>query len=390
MAHHDLQDILDSIPASLRESLSHLLNLKKACPYDERWVLSAFFPPVPGPAFDVFCRHMFVQPDIENVPASVTLGVTNQCDFNCWHCYNAGRSQQELPLDSWKNIAATLQDRGVALVVLTGGEPLQRTDLEQICASFDERTAVIVFTNGWHLTRRRAQRLKESGVFAVCVSLDSDIEDEHDRLRGRRGAFRAAARALGIARDAELYAYACCVARPPLLHTDRFARYLKLVQTFGALEVRVLEPVPVGRLADRPDAVLDGAMRERLKAWDIETAEDLDRPILTTFTRLGAPEAFGCQAGWGHLYIDGTGEVSPCNLLPLSFGNVTREDLSPILRRMRTSLGGPRCTCAARWVAERLPREPLPVPPDQSQKLCFCHLPPDAGTPAMSTGPARS
>jgi MoaA/NifB/PqqE/SkfB family radical SAM enzyme len=72
------------------------------------------------------------------------------------------------------------------MLILSGGEPLLRDDLETIA----ERAAaggatVVVGTNGTRLTRDRIRSLKTAGVRGVAVSIDS-WDEYHDRFR-RRG-----------------------------------------------------------------------------------------------------------------------------------------------------------------------------------------------------------
>ena len=63
-----------------------------------------------------------------------------------------------------------------------------RSDLEEIANFFDDRTYLTLNTTGDGLTNDRARALRDSGIFAIGVSLDSTDPNEHDRLRGKKGA----------------------------------------------------------------------------------------------------------------------------------------------------------------------------------------------------------
>jgi hypothetical protein len=65
-----------------------------------------------------------------------------------------------------------------------------------------------------------------------------------------------------------------------------------------------------------------------------------------------------------HLYIDGSGEVCPCILVPLSFGNLTEEPFERILDQMGRHFRRPRTGCVARVVSRRLPTVDLPARPE--------------------------
>ena len=269
------------------------------------------------------------------------------------------------------------------MVTLTGGEPLLRDDLADIARAFDERSCVVVGTTGDGLTPDRARRLRDSGVFAVGISLDATEEAEHDRRRGRPGAFRTALQAVQVARDNGLYPYVVTVVTRDLLPRDRFLPLLRFAGEAGALEVHVLEPSASGKLTGQTDVLLTATERRQLLAYQEEVAHDDRLPILSSFSYLESPEAFGCGAGLTHIYIDGGGEVCPCNLVPLSFGNLTREPFGQILNRMGCHFCQPRTGCVGRQLARHFPDAGRPAAPEMSQTICERHLPREHAVPAF-------
>ena len=161
---------------------------ERAVEFHGKTVVNTHFPPWPSRAFDRLAEQFGALGDAGTRRLySVTLAVTNRCPLHCWHCYNAGRAQTDLSLEGLKRIAVQLQDLGAIIVTLTGGEPLVRPDLEQIVAAFDDRTCLFLNTTGLGLTAQRAKLLKEAGLFAAGISLDSADEAEHDAKRGRPG-----------------------------------------------------------------------------------------------------------------------------------------------------------------------------------------------------------
>ncbi len=355
---------------------------EKVVPFGDFFVVNTQFPPYPGPAFDRLAQNFgFIGESGTDRLYSVTLAVTNRCRFQCWHCYNAGRSQQDLPLETLRKTAAVLQDLGAVMVTLTGGEPLLRDDLEEIAGGFNANSCLLVGTTGEGLTLERARRLASAGVFGTGISLDSDNREEHDALRGRKGAFRIALSALANARSAGLYPYVVTVASRELLRRERFFSFLRFARDQGALEVHLLEPCLTGRLAGRKDAALGAAGRRDILAYQRMAAADETLPILSSFAYLEGPDAFSCGAGLTHLYIDGTGEVSPCNLVPLSFGNIADLRLEDILARMRRHFRRPRLSCVGRVLAPHIPAGQLPAPPDVSEDICSHYLPRRHGMP---------
>jgi len=91
--------------------------------------------------------------------------------------------------------------------------------------------------------------------------------------------------------------------------------------------------------------------------------------------------AFGCGAGLTHLYIDGSGEVNPCNLVPISFGNLTQERLEPILEKMEKHFCKPRTRCVGQMLSRHIPDGRLPTSPQISARICKEHLPRNHAVP---------
>lgn len=358
------------------------LSKEKIVRFGDRFVVNTHFPPYPSRAFDNLAEGFRLLGDAaQRRLYSVTLAVTNRCTYRCWHCYNAGRSQADLSLDVLGRLACELQELGTVMVTLTGGEPLLRDDLEPIVRRFDDRACLILGTTGAGLTPERAGRLRDAGLFAAAVSLDSIHQQEHDRLRGREGAFRTALDALRIAGDAGLYPYIVAVATHEFLHPDHFMPFMRFAARAGALEVHLLEPSATGRLAGQTDVLLSKQERQQILDYQKQVAEDDRLPILSSYAYLEGPQAFGCGAGLTHLYVDGSGEVSPCQLVPLSFGNVARQPLAAILEKMGRHFAQPRASCVGHLLAGHVPDGSCPAPPDVSARICEQCLPQDHKLP---------
>lgn len=366
------------VAAFLKEYLEH----EKVVAFRGKHVVNTNFPPYPGPAFDNLAAQFNAIGDATDRSLfSVTLAVTNRCPYNCWHCYNAGRSCRDVSLEALQDIVRQLRELNAVNVTLTGGEPLLRADLEQVAAAFSDKAFLSLNTTGAGLTPERARALKDSGLFAMGVSLDSTDPAEHDRMRGREGAFVTAVNALRMAADAGLYPYIIAVATREFLEPERFNAFMQFAADCGALEVHLLEPSATGKLAGHTEVLLRPKERQRTLDYQREVANRDDWPILSSFTYVESSDAFGCGAGLTHLYIDGTGEVCPCNLVPLSFGNATREPLIDILDRMGAHFCKPRTCCVGKTLSRHCRADKLPLSADASAAICKEHLPKRHATP---------
>ncbi len=361
---------------------SDYLSHEKVVRFGDRYVINTHLPPYPSGAFDNLVEHFnqIGRTDTRRL-FSVTLAVTNRCSYRCWHCYNAGRRQTDVPLDRLQDVIRQLQALHVIMVTLSGGEPLLRRDLESIIACFDQRTSLCLNTTGWGLTPQRAGQLKKAGLFAIGISLDAIDAHTHDRYRGREGAFAAAVQALAMGVDAGLYPYVIALATREFLEPRHFHAYVQFISQAGAREIHLLEPCAVGNLAGQSDVLLTAQERRQILDYQKTYAADDHAPIISSFLYLESEDAFGCGAGLTHLYIDGCGDVSPCNLVPLSFGNVMEQPLEVILNNMGVYFQQPRTECIGRTLNPYITATTLPADPKTSAAICEAHLPKDHAVP---------
>jgi MoaA/NifB/PqqE/SkfB family radical SAM enzyme/protein-L-isoaspartate O-methyltransferase len=367
-----------SIAGFFKGYLSH----EKVIKFNGKYVVNTQFPPFPSNAFGNLLEHFNQIGTISQRRLySVTLGITNRCNYRCWHCYNTGRSQTDISFENLKKTISELKRLNVVSVTLTGGEPLVREDLEDIARLFDDKTFLSLNTTGSGLTPERAKNIKDSGVFAVGISLDSVSEEEHDKLRGKKGAFNIALKALENTAKSGIYPYIIAVASHEFLKSENFYKFMSFVYGMGALEVHLLEPCPTGKLAGRNDIVLSKTDKAQILNYQKEIAKRNDLPILSTFQYLESKDAFGCGAGLTHLYIDGSGEVCPCNLVPISFGNISNESFSQILDKMSKYFCKPRTDCVGQIIAKHIPNGKFPTTPDISEEICSKYLPQDHSVP---------
>ena len=125
----------------------------------------------------------------------VVWNMTQACNLRCRHCYAhavAQASDSELTTAQARDMIDDLSGFGVPVLLFSGGEPLLRSDLEELASyAVEKGMRAVISTNGTLITEEKAQALKKVGLSYVGVSLDG-LEHVHDRFRGKRGAFKEA------------------------------------------------------------------------------------------------------------------------------------------------------------------------------------------------------
>lgn len=133
-------------------------------------------------------------------PTNIAFSLTNRCNLNCKHCSQDSKTLkqhiygEELATAEIKTIFDQIDDIGVRVVRITGGEPLIRNDFTDILLSAaDHRFDLHLLTNGFALSEENIELIteihKKKGIL-IKMSLDGSNAKNHDWFRGRKGAFR--------------------------------------------------------------------------------------------------------------------------------------------------------------------------------------------------------
>lgn len=137
---------------------------------------------------------------------SVNVELTLACNLRCLHCGStAGRPRRdELTTAEMLRLVRDLRALGCREMCLLGGEPFLRPDWFRICrAVCTSDMDLVLITNGLRVTPALVAQLRKlPRLDRIGVSLDGATPAVHDRIRGRRGSFDAAWRAIRLLADA--------------------------------------------------------------------------------------------------------------------------------------------------------------------------------------------
>lgn len=119
---------------------------------------------------------------IHSIPI-VILYVTEGCNLKCAMCSYRERLPDELTLEEIDNLSAGLANLGLKRIVFSGGEPLLRTDFEQICEAFaNHNVKQTLLTNGV-LLKKKIEKIAFY-LDELIISIDGAAPQTHDAIRG--------------------------------------------------------------------------------------------------------------------------------------------------------------------------------------------------------------
>ncbi|MBI2164960.1 MAG: radical SAM protein [Chloroflexi bacterium] len=296
---------------------------------------------------------------MEYRPRIVSWNITGACHLRCAHCYlNARRRWPgELTTEEGLRLIDQMAEAGTEILILTGGEPLLRQDLPALARhAADQGIHVALGTTGTLLNRGRVRVLKESGVAAAGISIDSLDPAKHDAFRGLPGAWQRAVHGIQACRGEGLEVLVHTTALK--MNQQEIPDIIKFAHDQGARAFHLFFLVCTGRGERLTD--LSSQEYETLLSLLLDLQEQYPEMMVRArcapyIGRLaverGVPPmgSAGCLAGTSYCRVSPVGDVTPCPYLPTRAGNVREGSfqqiwaMSPVLTQFRVPqrrLGG--------------------------------------------------
>lgn len=187
--------------------------------------------------------HVFPSRFVENVHWSIT----GKCNFNCRHCLVSAPDAHhpQLPLSDCIHIIHEIASCGIMAVDVTGGEPLVRSDFEEIVKELTHCNIDIrlIFTNASLLTGETLDMLEKYHQHPA-FQLSFDGLGHHDWLRGVQGAEKQADTAFRLLQErGYAVAAAMCIHKG---NKDSLRDTIKYLAGYGVMSLRLNAPQNLG------------------------------------------------------------------------------------------------------------------------------------------------
>lgn len=269
---------------------------------------------------------------------------TLRCNLSCRHCGSDCKKDalvKDMPAEDFLNAldqVIDIVDPNNTMIVITGGEPLIRKDLEQIGLELYRRGFPWgIVTNGMLLTKDRLESLVRSGLRAVTVSLDG-LEDSHNWLRGVNKSYRNALNAIRLLPNVPdlRYDVVTCVNQKNYPELEQLR---DLLIENGVTEWRVFTIFPIGRA--QTDGELQLLPEEFKGLFDFIKETRNEKRIRLSYGCEGflgnyegevRDDFFMCRAGINIASVLVDGSISACPSLRDNFiqGNIYQDNLADV------------------------------------------------------------
>lgn len=252
-------------------------------------------------------------------PLALIAELTHRCPLRCVYCSNPLQLQpaeDELDTAAWRQVFTQAAELGVLHAHFSGGEPLIRSDLEQLVqAAHEAGLYTNLITSGIGLTERRMEALEAGGLDHFQLSFQDCEAEGAKAIAGIAVHERKVSLAKRLSTAPFAFTINLVVHRKNLDHIEQLIEFAESfspqrieianVQYYGwALENRGLL-MPTRKQVERTLEVV-AAAQERLRG---RITIDFVPPDY--YARY--PKA--CMGGWGRrlLLVDPAGDVLPCH-----------------------------------------------------------------------------
>jgi radical SAM protein with 4Fe4S-binding SPASM domain len=249
------------------------------------------------------------------------------------------------------NLVDQIADLCKPVLIISGGDPLQRKDIFEIASYASSRgIRVVMSPSGSDITPGVIGKMKASGVKMISISLDGSKPEIHDNFRGVSGAFELAMKNMSYARQGDLpFRVNTTVTQHNL---GDLSGILQLAAEVGAQEWDVFMLVPTGR--GKVEMEISPSQYEETLQFIYNTSRTSPIPIKMTcapqYMRVIAQRqqsepiqpathggrhtgGRGCMAGNGFCFISHIGEVFGCGFLPVPAGNIRHQSFKQIYQQ---------------------------------------------------------
>lgn len=269
---------------------------------------------------------------------------TLRCNLHCRHCGSDCKTDtrlKDMPGEDFLRVLDSVrakQNPHEVFVIITGGEPLMRSDLEKWGrAIYDKGFPWGLVTNGRLFTAERFRSLLAAGLHSVAISLDG-LQENHNWMRGDERSFETVSKAIDlmVAEQSIIFDVVTCV-------TEHNFDELPAIRDFligkGVKRWRLLTVFPVGRAADDPELQLSNRHFRELMDFIRQTkregrirADFGCEGFLGNYEFDVRDDSFFCKAGVTVGSVLSDGSISACSSIRSDYhqGNIYKDDFMDV------------------------------------------------------------
>jgi len=272
------------------------------------------------------------------IPIDGSIELTFKCNLNCHHCYcvHCEWPKPNLTTQQWIECINDIAKNGCVWLLITGGEPLLRTDFETIFLHAKQCGMIItVFSNGLAITEEHCRLFKEMPPHLLEISVYGLSDDTYKLVTGGKNGFTKLVQSLDLLdKHGVKYSLKTTVTSGNADELFQIQEFAKKRGSFFRHDSNIINridgmDVPQG-IALPPAASVDAEF-----IGDVELTIDAWKKTKDERTMYFKDKLFFCNAGKISFNIDPFGNVSACGRVRTPSTSILHTDFATAWSNLR-------------------------------------------------------
>lgn len=266
-----------------------------------------------------------------------SIELTQNCNFNCKHCYCADKHSKNLDAKSYKLIIDKIYSTGCLFLNFTGGEILTHKDFIDVYFYAKNKGFIIdLLTNASLLSEKHISLFAEYPPNNIAVTLYGTNPDQYEKFTGDGNNYYKVMNALEMLKRNNIHFVLRTVASKTYYESLKNGDFQTLSNSFDTSFKYdpIIFPQTTGNsvplkqcLSPEEIVILESSSTERLNAWKKEINKENNKYF------------WSCNAGYNSLAVDNKGNAYICGLYrknPISILTNRIEDVLLHLRQVHS------------------------------------------------------
>jgi MoaA/NifB/PqqE/SkfB family radical SAM enzyme len=257
------------------------------------------------------------------------IALTFDCNANCEHCCSAAMrndNRKPLSIEEIHSVIRQAVDLGAVIFNFLGGEPLvDRNIYEAIKYVKSCRAVAGISTNGLLLTEDVVAKLKAAGLDVAQVDVESINPEELDLIRKYKGCYNKILDGIQRLKNAGIKVIMSTILTKKNVANGDIHKIVDLAKELNVV-INVNCSAKVGNWAHQEESLLSP-----------EEYNVFCQIMKLAHTRwAGSTNYWGeyCPCGTEKIFITAYGDLLPCGLISVSYGNIREKPLKPLWQKM--------------------------------------------------------
>ena len=259
--------------------------------------------------------------------SQVQLEIINNCNAACIFCFRNCDVQNDYSCLSYNSIIKILnqlKDAGAYEIIITGGEPLLHKDFIKIVkAARDRGFRIRINTNGTLLNETIIKELSQLYIRALCVSIHSLDNSVNKSIMNYNYDVEDVLTNINIALK-----YKIPVITSTVVCKNNVSTCRNDIDSLNKLNIKLAQC----------DIASTDIMGFKANSSHLLNEKEMEYFIENIFIPDNGDKfkekntADTCNAGYTQLYISSNGDVFPCSMLNLKYGNILINSIDEVLQ----------------------------------------------------------